>query len=380
MRRRDDRSAAAANAVKSATADLAPPTTGGVRSRRRRHRPRRRLRSSIRRALRTDDQVPSPITDLQAAVDDAIAALDRLERAVKPDQARTGCEGRRSSRPGSNHPLERARMPYPGRRCRRGGARRPGGPDCARRRRGCRAPGGGDVAPGARRGCGRQIASGGGRSNRVGSPARRRHHNHDSGRKPPETLVRSGLPKIRYQTQGGNAERDPEPGTPSRNFPVMVVIRLSASAWHRGRTGCSSHRHGCCSRGRNGGHGTGRWNVRASRLTAGPAPFRDGRSRVLWRCARSFRAHLPDRVRLQTSSHRNGMTRMWRLTLASSSASARLTPLRSRPSRRAQIAADAPGSRQVDAMLPGERNTDEQAEYGAPMVPAIAARRPAMLE
>ena len=83
LRRRDDRSAAAANAVKSATADLAPPTTGGVRSRHRRHRPRRRLRSSIRRALRTDDQVPSPITDLQAAVDDAIAALDRLERAVK---------------------------------------------------------------------------------------------------------------------------------------------------------------------------------------------------------------------------------------------------------------------------------------------------------
>ena len=41
------------------------------------------MRSSIRRALRTDDQVPSPITDLQAAVDDAIAALDRLERAVK---------------------------------------------------------------------------------------------------------------------------------------------------------------------------------------------------------------------------------------------------------------------------------------------------------
>ena len=40
------------------------------------------MRSSIR-ALRTDDQVPSPITDLQAAVDDAIAALDRLERAVK---------------------------------------------------------------------------------------------------------------------------------------------------------------------------------------------------------------------------------------------------------------------------------------------------------
>ena len=41
------------------------------------------MRSSIRRALRTDDQVASPITDLQAAVDDAIAALDRLERAVK---------------------------------------------------------------------------------------------------------------------------------------------------------------------------------------------------------------------------------------------------------------------------------------------------------
>ena len=41
------------------------------------------MRSSIRRALRTDDQVPSPITDLQAAVDDAIAALDRIARAVK---------------------------------------------------------------------------------------------------------------------------------------------------------------------------------------------------------------------------------------------------------------------------------------------------------
>ena len=41
------------------------------------------MRASIRRALRTDDQVPSPISDLQAAVAEAIAALDRLERAVK---------------------------------------------------------------------------------------------------------------------------------------------------------------------------------------------------------------------------------------------------------------------------------------------------------
>ena len=41
------------------------------------------IRSSIRRALRSDDQEPAPITDLQAAVNDALAALDRLERAVK---------------------------------------------------------------------------------------------------------------------------------------------------------------------------------------------------------------------------------------------------------------------------------------------------------
>ena len=83
-------------------------------------------------------------------------------------------------------------------------------------------------------------------------------HEHRS----PSRGRKTGGPKINgtadYQTQGGNAERDPEPGTPSRNLPVMVVIRLSASAWHRGRTGCSSHRHGCCSRGRSGGHGTGR--------------------------------------------------------------------------------------------------------------------------
>ena len=41
------------------------------------------IRSSIRRALQSDDQQPAPITDLQSAVNDAIAALDRLERAVK---------------------------------------------------------------------------------------------------------------------------------------------------------------------------------------------------------------------------------------------------------------------------------------------------------
>ena len=42
------------------------------------------IRSSIRRARRIDEQgQPAPLTDLQAAVDDAIAALDRLERAVK---------------------------------------------------------------------------------------------------------------------------------------------------------------------------------------------------------------------------------------------------------------------------------------------------------
>ena len=76
------------------------------------------------------------------------------------------------------------------------------------------------------------------------------------------------------------------------------------------------------------------------------------------------------------------MTRMWR---ADSRFEFRLRPLDTAPieteppRRLAQIAADAPGPRQVDAMLPGERNTGEQAEYGAPMVPAPAARRPAML-
>ena len=39
--------------------------------------------SSIRHALQSDDQQPVPITDLQAAINNAIAALDRLERAVK---------------------------------------------------------------------------------------------------------------------------------------------------------------------------------------------------------------------------------------------------------------------------------------------------------
>ncbi len=41
------------------------------------------IRSSTRRALQSDDQQPVPITDLQAAINDAIAALDRLERAMK---------------------------------------------------------------------------------------------------------------------------------------------------------------------------------------------------------------------------------------------------------------------------------------------------------
>ena len=39
------------------------------------------IRSSIRHALHSGDQQPAPITDLQAA--DEIAALDRLERAVR---------------------------------------------------------------------------------------------------------------------------------------------------------------------------------------------------------------------------------------------------------------------------------------------------------
>ena len=41
------------------------------------------IRSSTRRALQSDDQQPVPITDLQAAINDAIAAFDRLERAMK---------------------------------------------------------------------------------------------------------------------------------------------------------------------------------------------------------------------------------------------------------------------------------------------------------
>ena len=51
---------------------------------------------------------------------------------------------------------------------------------------------------------------------------------------------------------------NPDSSTPSRNLPVLVVSCLSVSAWHRGRTGCSSHRHGCCSRDRRGVRGTGR--------------------------------------------------------------------------------------------------------------------------
>ena len=47
--------------------------------------------SSIRRALQSDDQQPVPITDMQAAINNAIAALDRLERAVE------GPAGRRSA-------------------------------------------------------------------------------------------------------------------------------------------------------------------------------------------------------------------------------------------------------------------------------------------
>ena len=55
-------------------------------------------------------------------------------------------------------------------------------------------------------------------------------------------------------------------------------------------------------------------------------------------------------------------------------------PVETEPPRRlAWIAADAPGWRQIDAMLLRQRNADEQAEYRAPMVPAAGARRAAML-
>ena len=40
------------------------------------------LGAAARRALRGDDHVPA-VADLQAAVVDALAALDRLERAMK---------------------------------------------------------------------------------------------------------------------------------------------------------------------------------------------------------------------------------------------------------------------------------------------------------
>ena len=52
-------------------------------------------------------------------------------------------------------------------------------------------------AMGARRSMrrGRRTARAAGRVIRVGSPPRRRRHNHNSARKPPETLGRCGLPK-----------------------------------------------------------------------------------------------------------------------------------------------------------------------------------------
>ena len=55
------------------------------------------IRSSIRRALRSDASRPAPITDPQAAVNEAIAALDRLEPTVK---VRSG-DGPRAARPHS---------------------------------------------------------------------------------------------------------------------------------------------------------------------------------------------------------------------------------------------------------------------------------------
>ena len=47
------------------------------------------IRSSIRRALRSDDQQPAPITDLQAAVNDALAALDRTGTHCHEPRSRT---------------------------------------------------------------------------------------------------------------------------------------------------------------------------------------------------------------------------------------------------------------------------------------------------
>ena len=118
---------------------------------------------------------------------------------------------------------------------------------------------------------------------------------------------------------------------------------LSTSPCRRGRTGSSPHRRACCSRGRSGGRGSRRWNGRASRATADPAPC-DSRSEAQWRCARSIRARLSGRgCSSPTFSHRNGMARIWQLTLASSSVSVSprgdrpLTPTRSSPRRFAAL-------------------------------------------
>ena len=56
------------------------------------------IRSSIQRALQSDDQQPAPITDLQAAINDAIAALDRLEHAMKVRAGRRSAAARPHSR------------------------------------------------------------------------------------------------------------------------------------------------------------------------------------------------------------------------------------------------------------------------------------------
>ena len=75
---------------------------------------------------------------------------------------------------------------------------------------------------------GRRIVAGDSsrQSNRVGSRPRRCRRNHDSGLGPPETLVRSGLPNIRYRTQGrgGFGRRFPPP-EPRRNRPCKAKWR-----------------------------------------------------------------------------------------------------------------------------------------------------------
>jgi len=212
------------------------------------------IRSSIRRALQSDDQQPVPITDLQAAINDEIATLDRLERAVegpagrrsaaaRPHSRREGRgPGRRgphrvvsetsgvfvgSARPSAPRPRSPPPRPAPSTACGSRPARRGRQPPARRRRRADRrrrvprtSSGTGSTAtlrspaccrpapwpPPRRRGCGRR---------RRARPSRRLR---PSGRVPAWTRLAAGPDRLGRPRARGDA-------------PCVVAITLSQTRW-----------------------------------------------------------------------------------------------------------------------------------------------------